>query len=227
MSKEIDIEKIIAWCDEQAEKGLSLELCWEGGGDSGWVYFELDEETVETEETEALVDMMYAELDYGSWAGEFSASGRAAYNSLTKCFEGIDCYSEEEWDTLTFDTPIEIRVPKSFGFDNFEFEITGNYDEDLSCSTSFHITNGFITPEISSFEDTLDIATQLKIEFKDVEVRYVNEHQVISRSEFEEDGDFLVYNIAECSYSTENEEENNVSIDLKEMLENINTYTNE
>ena len=227
MSKEIDIEKIIAWCDEQAEKGLSLELCWEGGGDSGWVHFELDEEDIETEETEALVDMMYAELDYGSWAGEFSASGRAAYDSLTKCFEGIDCYSEEEWESLTFDTPIEIRVPKSFGFDNFEFEINGNYDEDLTCSTSFHIVNGFITPEMRDFEDALDIPAELETAFKDIDVRYVNENKVISRSEFEEDGDFLVYNIKECSYSTENEEENNVSIDLKEMLENKNIDPNE
>lgn len=221
MSKIISIADIIAWCDKQAADGLKLELCWEGGGDSGWVYFELDESSAEGEEIEALVDMMYNELDYGCWAGEFSASGRAEYNPETKCFDGVDHYSYEDWDTLTLENPIEIRVPKSFGFDDFEYNFEGNYEDDLRVETTFHIVNGFITPEMIEFEKELNFLEQIDAEFKEVpNVRYLNEHKSISRNQFEEDGEFLVYKIETCGYSTETDEPRDVIIDLQERLNN-------
>ena len=71
------------WCDQQVAEGKELTLRWEGGGDSGWVYFELDGSQVENEYTEKLVDYCYDVLDYGSWAGEFDATGEATYNPVT------------------------------------------------------------------------------------------------------------------------------------------------
>lgn len=48
--------------------------------------FEIDGEKEDNEFTNTLVDLMYDELDYGSWAGEFSASGTAILQPRNKVF---------------------------------------------------------------------------------------------------------------------------------------------
>jgi len=103
-------KSIVQWCKEQYEQGNELALVWDGGGDSGWCYFEMDGDTVENEYTEALVDHMYDTLNYGSWAGEFQANGRAIYDPETNSFEGTDYYGEDGNDVLEVDWTI--RVPK-------------------------------------------------------------------------------------------------------------------
>lgn len=75
---------VAQWCDEQVKNGHTLTLKWDGGNDSGWVYFELDGEELTNEYTEKLVDYCYSELDYGSWAGDFSANGEAEYDPKRK-----------------------------------------------------------------------------------------------------------------------------------------------
>ena len=79
MKKEANKQGLIEWLDEQADLGKDVMLKWEGGNDSGWAYFELDGETIENEHTDRLVNWMYDHLDYGSWAGDFSAQGEAVY----------------------------------------------------------------------------------------------------------------------------------------------------
>ena len=81
------IEDVIKWCDKKTTEGSKIAICWEGGGDSGWVYMEVDGAQSTDPEAEWLVDRMYSVLDYGSWAGEFNASGRAEYDIKTKIFE--------------------------------------------------------------------------------------------------------------------------------------------
>ena len=50
------------------------------------------------------------ELDYGSWAGDFSANGEAVYDSKEKAFVGTDYYSETE--SVPVKVSIPINIPK-------------------------------------------------------------------------------------------------------------------
>jgi len=224
MSEIISIKDIITWCDKQVEEGRLLELCWEGGGDSGWVFFELDGENADGEEISTLVDMMYNELDYGSWAGEFSANGRAEYNPETKCFEGIDYYSEDDWGTLTLAEPIQVFIPKSLGFDSVEYQITGDEDSECSVDVSFNIINGFITPELRELEKEMIEHVQIKVTeaFDKIDVNYFNENELIERIEMNTTNDNVIFEISLVNYSTYATSENGVCIDLKERLENEN-----
>ena len=40
-------KSIVQWCKDQADQGNELTMKWEGGGDSGWVYFEIDGESTD------------------------------------------------------------------------------------------------------------------------------------------------------------------------------------
>ena len=222
MSEIISIKDIITWCDKQVEEGKLLELCWEGGGDSGWVYFELDGENTDGEEISALVNMMYEELDYGSWAGEFSANGRAEYNTTTKCFDGIDYYSEDDWDTLTLAEPIQVFIPKSLAFDSIAYQVTSSEDEECSVDVSFNIINGFITPELRELEKEMIEHVQLKITeaFDKIDVNYLNENKLVERIEMNTVNDSVIFEISLVAYSTYASTENEVCIDLQELLKN-------
>lgn len=222
MSKVISIQEIIDWCDKQAAEGLEIKLCWEGGGDSGWVFFKVDGEQAEGEEIEALVDMMYNILDYGSWAGEFSANGEAVYDPVTKCFEGTDYYSEDDYQSSRLTTPFTFSIPASFGFDSIEYNLEGNFQDDFIVDVTFNIVNGFITPELRMLADEISKAIKDKIieEFKDIDVSYFSTHELANRHEMLLEKNYVVFEILETSYSVYNTEEKGVTIDLKERLEN-------
>lgn len=225
MSEIIKMNDIIAWCDKQVEEGKSLEICWEGGGDSGWISFEVDGKFADGKEMSALVDMMYNELDYGSWAGEFSANGRAEYNTKTKCFEGIDYYSEDYCvilNEMKLKEPIEIFIPKSFGFDSIEYQISGNFKDDFTVDVSFNIINGFITPELRVLEEEMSehIKSVITNAFDKIGVNYFNEHKIVERLAMKTKNDSIVFEIELIEYSKASE--NDVCIDLKERLENEN-----
>lgn len=222
MSKVISATEIIDWCNRQVGEGKEITLCWEGGGDSGWVYFEVDGEQAEGEEIEALVDMMYNELDYGSWAGEFSANGRANYDPATKCFEGVDYYSEDDYDTMTLTEPIQIFIPKSLAFDSFEYQISGEFENGVSFDISFNIINGFISPELRQLEQESSeyLKTKVLEAFDKIDVSYYNEHKLVERHEMNIVNDSLVLSISEIGYSFYNETQHGISIDLQERLEN-------
>ena len=141
-------QSLIKWCDKQVAEGKKLEICWEGGGDSGWVYFQIDGKNVgevNIPEISTLVDRMYDELDYGSWAGEFSANGSAEYNPELKAFIGIDNYSESE--TSDFKKDIEIIIPKSLWFDAVRYSIEDSDpdEQDVQTDFQFQIRNGFLS----------------------------------------------------------------------------------
>ena len=92
-AKTIEVKKtVLEWCKEQVAQGHELKICWEGGGDSGWCYFQIDGEEANNEYTDHLVNSMYSELDYGSWAGEFTATGEATFDPSENAFVGIDDY---------------------------------------------------------------------------------------------------------------------------------------
>ena len=168
-AKEPVIKKsIVQWCNDLHQADGKLALVWDGGGDSGWVHFELDGETLENDYTECLVERMYDTLNYGSWAGEFSASGKAMYNPETNAFEGVDYFGEDGHDTL--DVNFKIHVPKKLWFDTLHIEVESYNDESPNVSVRLIIKNGFLTQEHSDFCSNLE--TTLTEEFNDLFYTY-------------------------------------------------------
>jgi hypothetical protein len=220
--KEITIKEILDWCLKKTEEGSTVVLMWDGGGDSGWVHLEVDGEDSTDVEAEALVDMMYDKLDYGSWAGEFSASGEAPFDPDTKMFQGTDYYTET--DSTNAECKIEIRIPKYIHFDDLEIHTE---DENCSISVNFGIRNGFEHPEAAALEAKL--ADELRDQFikaaeDDVEDTdeidgFWETYSLFRESDFTEDGDDLVHTMDHITYSKRYTTENYVEINLEELLE--------
>lgn len=153
--KELTPADIRAWAKELHAQGSTLKLCWDGGGDSGWAYFEIDGEQRDTPETEYLVDMCYGELDYGSWAGEFSASGEALYNPEEEAFVGTDNYSTEEYENINDEDALLIEVPTCIKVDGLEVNIESDGDE-ATLTLEIKVTHGFKTPEYKKIEREIE-----------------------------------------------------------------------
>lgn len=224
---ELTIEDIIKWCDEQTEQGLELKLCWEGGGDSGWCWFELDGEQCSEPEAEWLIEKMYDVLDYGTWAGEFSTNGEAEYNPETKEFDGTDYYSIEDTFIHKCKKPFAIKIPKTIYFDILHMECEG---EDYEFNINASVTNGFFTKEAETYFNKLEselntwssdvIAEIVQDLDDDSEVTGAYQHYDLERTDFEEEGDFLVYTFDKFEYRAYQSEPNGVNINLLELLEN-------
>lgn len=217
----IQKQSLIDWCDQQAAAGKELALCWDGGGDSGWVYFELDEEQIENEHTNKLVDMMYDELDYGSWAGEFSANGRAIYNAETKCFIGTDYYSEDQ--TVQYPCAIRLELPADVWFDTLSYSI----EDEAVTDVSLEVRNGFTTDRHTavaelvkeSFDDQLDgVIEKFNNDPDTNEFRSMWEDNTINRSEFVQEGDKLVHVITSIGIGTYDGDEKDVCLDLNDFV---------
>ena len=191
-------------------------------GDSGWVYFEIDGESTDDEYTRALVDRMDDVLDYGSWAGEFNASGAAFYNSKTNSFEGTDDYSEDSHDTI--DTNIIIKVPKKFWFETLHIECEANYDDTPQMSVRFIVKNGFLSEEHTTFCSNLE--NNLNIEFSDYfdnydsvegyEFRGCDDSFILDRTDATEDGDDLVFNINKIELQVITSHDKDIVLELDE-----------
>jgi len=224
-------KSILTWLEEEHNSGKELSIRWEGGGDSGWAYFEIDGDTVENEYTEVLVDKIYDTLDYGSWAGEFSANGQAIYDPETRSFEGTDYYSEDEHDTI--DCNVKIVIPKKlFWSDTFHIEVEC-YDETTpDISTRFILKNGFLTKEHEDFCHNLQEV--LRDDFEAVfdnytgdEFRGCNDSWVINKNEFTEEEDNLVYTIERVEIQTMETSEKNIVLELdEEFVEDIDNQLN-
>ena len=199
-------------------------------GDSGWAYFEINGETVENQYTEALVDYIHDELDYGSWAGEFSATGTAVYDSDTKIFEGTDYYSEDENHVL--DRNIKIAVPKNLWFDTVHVEVECHYEESCDVNVSLLVKNGFLTPQHSEICATLEKKLQDKFdeifntyEDGDYEFRHCNDAWILDRMGGEETKDgMLIFTINEIDISVSSTSERQIVMNLndQDVLEHIN-----
>jgi hypothetical protein len=220
--KEITIKEILDWCLKKTEEGSTVVLMWDGGGDSGWVHLEVDGEDSTDVEAEALVDMMYDKLDYGSWAGEFSASGEAPFDPDTKMFQGTDYYTET--DSTNASCKIEIRIPKHIHFDDLEIHTE---DEDCSISVSFGIRNGFEHPDAAALEaklcdelkDQIIKAAEDDVADEDEIDGFWETYHLTRESDFTEDGDDLVHTMDHITYSKRYTTENYVEINLEELLE--------
>ena len=201
------------------EQGHELKITWDGGGDSGWCEFHIDDEGTQNEYTEKLLDHMYNHLDYGSWAGEFQASGSAIYDPEEKAFVGTDHYSEDE--TIAWEVNAEIRIPKHIWFDDFRFSIEG-YDSPQA-DFDFFIKNGFRTPEHDEVVKKLNeqmnevIDTAINSFERVHNFRSIYENESISRSEFVPDGDDVVYKVETLDMGTYDTHDKEICLSLKDI----------
>jgi hypothetical protein len=224
---ELSIQDIINWCDEQSAQGHEVSLKWEGGGDSGWVYLEVDGEQTSSEEAEWLIDKMYDTLDYGSWAGEYSVNGEASYNSDTKEFEGTDYFSTEDDLTFSPKKSFTLRVPKNCNFDTIVLNCEG---ESYDFEYEIYLRNGFVTSELTTVMDSQiellnkwseEVLEELTgCENNDITAGY--ETYELARNEFELDGNDYVYNMTTFTYRIYDTSETGICINLLELLENEN-----
>ena len=157
-AKKLEVElSVLEWCNQQVADGHELSMHWEGGGDSGWVHFQIDGIEVENRYTAYLIDSMYDELNYGSWAGEFNASGEAVYNKENQSFEGVDYYSEDE--TMHQECNIVIQVPKKLWYDSINIDIDCHSEDATNITCRFNIKNGFLSGKhimfIEGFEEKM------------------------------------------------------------------------
>jgi len=124
--------------------GHKIQLEWNGGGDSGSVWLNLDKKMIDVDYYSAslllydkihafVIDQMYDVLDYGSWAGEFSAAGTADFvveeNFIG--FQGTDYYSEDEFHSCALN--FKIHVPKHLipnKAARLSISMSGGYDGD-------------------------------------------------------------------------------------------------
>jgi len=220
-------QSLIEWCDKQVAEGKKLEICWEGGGDSGWVYFQIDGKNIgdhdDSPEIETLINKMHDELDYGSWAGEFSANGSAVYDPESKAFVGTDSYSENE--SSEFKTDIKILIHKSLWFDSVSYSIEDEDPDEQNIQTDFQfqIRNGFRTIEHDKVrEQIIDVlvkeAERINDEYESVndeEFIGIWDHNEIQRSEFKVEGDYLVYDIHSISISIRSNIDKDICLSLK------------
>jgi hypothetical protein len=227
-------KSIVQWCKEQAAQEKELKLLWSGGNDSGWVHFELDGEDLDNEYTRALSDKMDDELNYGSWAGDFSASGEATYDPVTNSFTGTDYYGEDENEVL--DTNIVIQVPKSFWFNTLHVECEANYDEEAEVSVRFLVTNGFLTDQHTDFCSNLEnnLAVELNhifANFQSVdgyEFRGCTDSWILERKDAKEEGDMLVFTINKMDLQVMSSEDRTVVLELnEELVETIDDRLND
>jgi len=223
-------QTLLSWCDQQVKDGKELKLVWDGGGDSGWVHFELDGDSYDDEHTEKLIDYMYNKLDYGSWAGEFQANGEAIYNAEEQAFVGTDYYSETA--DMEYDVNIPIPVPKHLWFDQLNIHIEVNYDDTPECQVEFTIKNGFLTEEHQKLEKQIndylvEKMTEAIVKFEqeeEVGFESIWDDVIITHSEFaEESEDSKIAYLKEIDFRYPDGDEKEIYLDLKTIeIENEN-----
>lgn len=223
--KKVQKQSLIEYLDALVAEGKEVKMAWEGGGDSGWCWFEIDNQQVsdsaENDHIRTLLDYMYDELDYGSWAGEFSANGYAMYDAKQKAFVGTDYYSEDE--TVTYQCDINIRIPKSLWFDTFELQIQ---DEEANVDCAFHVRNGFLTQEHDDFieqfndefhKDVWAVVVRFMNDTNQNEYRSMWEHYDLQRSEFTEEGDYLVYHLEDLGIGSSTTDDKDIFLELEHL----------
>jgi hypothetical protein len=220
-AKKLQVKKsVLEWCNQQVIDDKELSIHWEGGGDSGWAHFEIDGATAENEYTEYLVNKMYDVLDYGSWAGEFNASGSAVYNPESQAFEGIDEYSEDE--TMSHGCNIVIQVPKKLWYDSINIDINCHSDDQSRVTSSFNIKNGFLSNDHINFQQQLD--TKLEDEINAVIDNFIEASGKDYRGIWQDltfelkdgviNGDFVEYTIDELGIGTRSTDEKDIYLEI-------------
>lgn len=220
---EINNLEALAWCKKKHAEDRTLNMHWDGGGDSGWVDFQIDGAI--TDEDQAFIDFLtdkcYSELDYGSWAGEFSASGDATFNPEEGAFVGTDYYSED--GSIDYKCELKIDVPKNVWFDAVEIMIE---DEEIEVSVDLIVRNGFKTEAHQNAENSM--TTSIKNQVSEIVEEYINynsspqsfrsmwEEINLSKSDFLETEAGMSATLNSISIGVFDEEQKDIYISLNE-----------
>jgi hypothetical protein len=225
------IEDVIKWCDDQSQIGNEVAICWEGGGDSGWIYMTVDGSESSSEEGDWLVDRMSDILDYGSWAGEFSASGTAVYNPETKVFEGEDVYSEDTNETyeLSDDDILIVKIPKRYFFEELNIEFDNILDGG-EVTIRPVVRNGILNQELITYCESLEhdltekartlLDAHTDSEYSGWQTENWNIKELTESSI--EDPEFYICKISSLEYTGFSTEERGIIVDLNEYAEQLN-----
>lgn len=214
-SYEITDLAALAWCKKLDADGIDLTMNWDGGNDSGWVTFEVDKADLTEEDNNMIAyleNKCYDELDYGSWAGEFSANGQATFDAEQNAFVGTDYYSED--DSITKDCELRIAIPKDVWFDSVEIAI---HDEEIEVSVDIKVRNGFKTEAHTKAEQALETAIQDQVCDLVADVnnyRSVWEEFTLLPSDFTLIGDEMIHIKEDISVGIYDEDEKSVFINL-------------
>lgn len=219
--EELTLEQVRTWAKQLHAEGKELKLVWEGGNDSGWAHFQIDEEEADTPETDFLVDMCYDELDYGSWAGDYNASGEAVYDPEKEAFVGIDTCSTDDYQVFN-EPPIIFRIPASVKFDRVEVELQTQDEQTVAVNVGFVMHHGFISPEMAEIEQ--DIAEAIEKQYEEIlaaqddSYRTANDADVFARQDMvlSEDGQFYEAVWTNYTFTIEQEEHKDIVLSLKE-----------
>ena len=201
-------------------------------GDSGWVYFKIDGKEESNEYTEYLLDRMNDTLDYGSWAGEYHASGEAIYSKEEQAFVGIDDYSEDE--TMSQECNIVIQVPQELWHDSLSINIEGDDGVRTRIEARFGIKNGFLSGKHIMFitgledrmEEEVDAVIEDFVQNSAKDYRSIWETINLEPKDGVVKGDFLEYTIEELGIGTTSGYEKDVYLEITEADEVYNNQTN-
>jgi hypothetical protein len=213
-------KEIIDWCNQTVDDRKELKFTWEGGGDSGWANLVLDGNDIEVAGySDVLLDGIYEELDYGSWAGEFYASGEAIYSKEEQAFIGIDDYSEDE--TVPHNCEIILNIPSKLWYDSINIRIEANHDESPDIRVDFVVKNGFLTQEHREIADLLaeELSTKVMDEIeafsRENDFRSVWEQIVLNRADgVETTPGFIKYEIDCIDIGTTTSNEKSIYLQL-------------
>lgn len=222
---DMTIAKVRAWAKQLHEEGKELKLLWDGGGDSGWVHFEIDGKDASGPEIEFLIEWCYNVLDYGSWAGEFSAAGEAAYDPETESFEGIDWYSSEDSCNIADEDAIIIKIPTAIKVDGLEINMETDEEAPFT-SVDIKVTHGFKTQAHTAAEE--NIVEQINEQYEKIIEKYCSSGETKYSAAWNdetfrtddmtlsEDGQYWILKWDTASVTEWYEEDKNIVLDLKE-----------
>ena len=213
-------KEIIDWCNQTVDDGKELKFTWEGGGDSGWADLVLDGNNIDVPGySNVLLDGIYEHLDYGSWAGEFHASGEAIYDKDEQAFVGVDNYSEDE--TVAHSCSIVFDIPSKIWYDSINIRIESEDEGYPEIEVSFIVRNGFLTQEHREIADLLKDEISAKVNdeletFKngEYELRSIWDDVRFNRSEGVEIPGFIKHEIGSISIGTTIGDEKEVYLKL-------------
>jgi len=216
MSK-INKNDLIAFCDEIVKIGEELSISWSGGNDSGEYLVKRNGKEIEyplPETVQYLIELAEESLGYYSFSGNYYCEGSAYYDSINKCFRGLDSYEDSETTAVACAIPIDI--PSRIWFDSLQIEI--DYYNKLEVNVKLVLANGPISDDHKAFTKNLEnnlraIIPQIIDSIEDF--ASMMDRIVVTRGEFIPEGEKLKFLIKEINYEMNTDTETEVLIDLK------------
>jgi hypothetical protein len=211
---------MIELCDELTKDGKELIITWDGGNDSGSFYTQLDGTVFISEkyDLDPIEEYVCNHLGYGSFAGDFNTNGELKYNRETKCFEGTDNYSTSE--TEDYMCRLKVSVPTDIWFDQLHINIEMEKEDKPEVVSTFIIANGPRTDRHTKFEKRIEThvkrqVTRMSNKMHDFISLF--EDFRISKREFHERENKLVFVIKKLTYSYDFTKDNDIQIYLPEQ----------